>query len=163
MKPDSLVAAVTTHIPDGGLPLLLVAILLLGYFAVIIYAISKASQFKGYAQDFPTQTGPVVVALVLALITAPVILTLIALRLDAPAGTGEWLAFIAVMAGVSGVGGLAVKRFSSPEYQQGKAVVEAAKAAATSPPVQMNVEGDARITAVKAVAPTPSQKADDGP
>ncbi len=166
MKPDTLAHVFNVNLPKGGLPLLLVAIMLFGYFAAIIYAISRASQFKGYAQDFPTQAAPVVVALILALLTAPVVLTLIALRIDAPDGTGGWLAFIATMAGVAGVGGLAVKRVTSPEYMENKAKVEAAKASAQAPSPQVNVAGDATVQAGQTTerpVPAPSRSTDTAP
>ena len=142
---DTARTILNLNIPQRGLPLVLVAVLLLGYFAAIIYAISKAKEFKSYAQDFPSQTAPVVVALVLLLLSAPIYLTLIALRMDLSEGAGFWLVSLLTMAGVSGVGGLAVKRYTSPEYLQNKAIVEGAKAAAA--PSQVNVQGGANISA----------------
>ncbi len=134
-----------------SLPWPILAILLVGFFVTIMYALSKASQFKAYAQDFPTQSAPVVVAIVLALLTAPVALSRMALGMGQPDGSGDWLAFLAAMAGVSVVG-LGVKRFSAPEYTEakakGKSIAAATVAAAGASGV--NVEGNANITSERA-------------
>lgn len=150
MRPDSL-AFINVNLPAEALPWPILAILLIGFFALSAMVIQKASAFKSYSQDFPSQTAPVVIGLGLAIATAPVVLSRMALGMKQMDGTGDWLFFVAALAGVGGAM-LAVKRFSSPEYQQGKAGIEAAKAAATPP--QVNVAGDASVqTSPQQVAP----------
>lgn len=143
MKPDSL-AFINVSLPAGSLPLSVLIVLLIGTFAIIGLLIVKASGFKVYAADFPTQTAPMIVGLGAFLLTLPVILSRMALGMAQMDGTGEALAAELALAGV-GVAGLGVKRFSSPEYHDGKAKVEAAKAQATPP--QVNVQGGANINA----------------
>lgn len=125
-------------LPSNALPWPILAILLIGFFAVIIIAALKAKQFKTYAVNFPTHESTVIVALALLAMTIPVMLSLIALGIPLPDGAGDILTAECALAGVTVIG-LGVKRFSSSDYQQGKAIIEAAKAGAAPTPV--NVDG----------------------
>lgn len=148
MRPDSL-SFLGVNLPAGALPWPILAILLIGFFVIIGLGIQKAAAFKSYASaDFPTHAATVIVALSLSAATAPIVLSRVALGMDSPGGTGDWLAFVAALAGATIVG-LGAKRFSSTEYMDGKANVAGAKAAATPP--QVTAEGDVNVTSERRV------------
>lgn len=149
MKPDTT-ALLSVHVPAESLPVPILAILLIGFFAVVVLLIQKASKFAAYARaDFPTHAATVIVGLGAFLLTIPVLLARIALGMEAPGGTGDLLAAEIGLAGVTAAM-LGAKRFSSPEYMAGKAQVEAAKSA--SP--QVTVTGNANVnTDAGAVVP----------
>lgn len=142
MQADSL-AFLSVTLPAEALPWPLVAILTVGFFIIIGMVIQKASGFKAYSQDFPTQAAPVVIGLGAFVAASPIIMARMALGMKQMDGTGEYLAACITLAGVGGAM-LGIKRFSSPEYKQGQAVVEAAKAAGTPAP-GVNVEGNATV------------------
>lgn len=143
MKPDSL-AFINVTLPAGRLPVAILAILLVGFFVTLGLLIQKATWYKSYAQDFPTQTSTVIAGIAGFAATVLVNLCRGALGLNQMDGSEVTYFACLTMAGVGG-GMLVSKRFSSPEYQDGKARIEAAKAGAAPP--QVNVSGDATVNA----------------
>lgn len=155
MNGDS-VAFINIKLPEGALPWPILAILLIGFFAVLLVLIRRAEWFKGYAKDFPTQTTTVMAGIFG--FGATLLINLCRGALGMPQMDGSEAAYTAscAFAGV-GAGALAAKRFSSPEYHEGKAKVEAAKAAAAppaTPPLQMNVADGGQATVQNAPQPT---------
>lgn len=144
VKADSVKSFLSVNLGPDALPWPILAVLLVGFFILTGLVILKASQFKSYATDFPSQTAPVVIGLAGFVAAMPVTLSRMALGLTEYDGTGNWLAACCAMAGVGGAM-LGVKRFTSPEAYEGKAKVEAAKAAAA--PSNVNVQGDATVNA----------------
>lgn len=153
MTPDSL-AVLDVHIPPNALPRPVLYILLVGFFVICVLVIQKAKGFKTYTADFPTQAAPVVIGLAGFVAAIPVTLARMALGMHEYDGMGNYMTACCALAGVGGLM-LGVKRFSSPEYQQGKAAVEAAKAGAAP---AVNVQGDATVNAT-AERPVPVVKA----
>lgn len=136
-----------------ALPWPILAVLLVGYFVLLVVAIQRAQAFKVYSADFPTHSGTVVVGLSLALLTAPLALSLMALGIDFPNGSGDWLTFVAALCGISIVG-MGVKRFTDTSYAEAKARGKASGDTGQFPAV--TVQGDASITTQQrpAVPPT---------
>lgn len=152
VKSDTVVHSfLNVNLGPDALPWPILAILLVGSFVLAGMLILKASQFKTYSQDFPSQTAPVVIGLMGFVAMMPLTLSRAALGLHEYDGTGNWLAACCAMAGVGGVM-FGAKRLTSPEAYEGKAKVEAAKAAAA--PSNVNVQGDATVNAQQPNATT---------
>lgn len=120
------------NLGPNALPWQIVAVLLVCVTTVVVVLINKAKWYKEYAKEFPTQTSTVLTGIVGFAATLALNLVRGALGLPAFDGSGEAYAASCAFAGV-GAGALAAKRFSSPEYHEGKAKVEAAKAGAAMP------------------------------
>lgn len=160
MKPDSLALI---SLPRGALPWQILAILLVGFFIVALVLIQKAKWYKVYAQDFPTQTSTVMAGIGGFAVTLFVNTCRGALGMDAMDGSGETYATCAAFAGV-GAGALGFKRFSSPEYQEGKAKIEAAKAAGKNGQPSITVENAESVnTTAERRVPGSSRSTDKPP
>jgi hypothetical protein len=138
---DTSRAFVKIAFPTEALPWPILAILLVGFFAVVGMLIHKADWFKGYAQDFPTQTSTVMAGIGGFVATMLVSLSRGALGMQEWGGAAGAYAASCAFAGVGGAM-FGVKRFSSPEYQDGKAKVEAAKAGAAPVPAAQVIAAD---------------------
>lgn len=160
---DSAVAFINVNLPEGALPLPVLLLLLVGFFVVVALLIQKANWYKGYAKDFPTQTSVVIAGI--GGFVATLLVNLCRGALGMASFDGSDMAYMAgcTMAGVGG-GMLMSKRFSAPEYMEGKAKVEAAKAGAAPPSPAVNVEGDATVnTTAERRVPAPSRSTDVAP
>ncbi len=141
------------NLPVESLPWQILAVLLVGFFAVIIYTLSKAGEFKSFAQDFPTQPAVVIGGLGAFTFLVLIAGSRLALGMAWPDGYGDvaWLVGSALAGGMAGLG---LKRFSDERYVEakarGKATAAATVAAASTPGV--NVEGNANITSERSVA-----------
>lgn len=144
MNADSL-SFLSVNVSEDALPWPILAILLVGFFVVVALLIQKATWYKTYAQDFPTQTSTVITGI--AGFAATLLINLCRGALGMNAMDGSEAAYTA-SAAFAGVGGavLGFKRFSSPEYQEGKAKIEAAKAAAIPPQVNAAAGSSVNVT-----------------
>jgi hypothetical protein len=129
---DSATAFLNVSLPADALPWPILALLIVCITVIIIVLISKAKWYKEYAREFPTQTSTVLTGIVGFAATLALNLCRGALGMDSFDGSGEAYTASCAFAGV-GAGALAAKRFSSPEYHEGKAKVEAAKSGAAIP------------------------------
>jgi len=141
---DSVRAFINVTFPKEALPWPVILTFMVCISIVVGMLIQKAKWYKSYAQDFPTQSSTVVAGIGGFLITLALTLTRGALGMSAFDGMDWAFSTSAAMAGVGG-GVLIGKRFSSLEYMESKAKVEAAKAGAAPP--QVNVSGDATVNA----------------
>lgn len=122
----------------GALVVLIVTAIILASFAFILWlGLRNASKIKAFAQDFPTQGGSVVVALILIFFTGLTIIVRLALGMKFPDGYETWIWALIALAGVTTVG-MVGKRATDYGYVKAKnpspVNVEA--------PSTVNVEGE---------------------
>ncbi len=158
MRPDSA-TFLSMRLPVESLPWPILAILLVGFFAVIIYTLSKAGEFKAYAQEFPTQPAVVIGGLGAFTFLVLIAGSRLALGMAWPDGYGDiaWLVGSALAGGMAGLG---FKRFTDERYVEAKARGKATAAAtvAAAGASGVNVEGNANITSERpAVAPVAAE------
>lgn len=153
-------AVVNVNVPAGALPVPVLIAILFVFGGLAGYALYKATAFKSYAQDFPGQKATVIFGLGWGTYIVLIAGCRLALGMIYPGGYGDIAVLIGAVLGVGGAWG-ASKHFSSPEYNEGKAKIEAAKAGASPP--QVNVTGDATVNAnatQERPIPAPSRSTD---
>lgn len=159
MKPDSL-AFLNVNLPAGSLPVPILAILLMGFFAVILYALSKAKEFKDYSRDFPGQKVTVIFGLAGFTYIVVIAGSRLALGLAFPDNYSEVAWLIAGCLGFGAAAGVGKHAFSV-EREEAKAKGAAAVAAATpAQPTQVlatqgssvNVQTEAQATPERPLA-----------
>ncbi len=154
---------VAVNLPQAALPVPILAILLIGFFAVILYALSKAKEFKSYSSDFPGQKATVIFGLAGFTYLLVIAGCRLALGLPYPDNYSEIAWLVAGCLGFGAAAGVGKHAFST-EREEAKAKGAAAVAAATPPqPTQVlaaqgssvNVNTEATATAERAVPAMP--------
>ena len=104
----------------GALVVLLITAIILASFAFILWlGLRNASKIKAFAQDFPTQGGSVVVALILIFFTGLTIIVRLALGMKFPDGYETWIWALIALAGVT-TAGMVGKRATDYGYVKAK-------------------------------------------
>ena len=156
---DTARAFINVTFPKEALPWPVVVAFMVCVSIIVGMLIQKAKWYKGYAQDFPTQASTIMAGIGGFALTLALALTRGALGMKAFDGMDWAFSASCAMAGVGG-GMLLSKRFSSTEYMDGKAKVEAAKASATPPTPAPQVNAPGAI--VQTVAQPVNGAPDDG-
>jgi len=139
----------------GALPWQILAVLLIGAFLVLGFAVSKIGHLKTYLNEppFPTHAATVVAGIVAFLGFGLIAMCRMALGMEMPEGYGDFLILLGAVIGVTGAWGVG-KRATSAELATAKAQGKPAAGAVT-------VEGDANInTTTERPIPAPSRRTD---
>ena len=152
MNPAEQVHSVIEH---GALPWPILAILLIGMFGVLAFAIAKLGNLKTYLNEppFPTHAATVVAGILAFLGFGLIAMCRLALGMEMPDGYGDFLILLGAVIGVTGAWGVG-KRATDAQRDYAKAAGKAAGAPG------VNIEGNATVEMPVPRPPAPSRATD---